>query len=109
MVTLTGRDVYLGPRGNPQSYQRYARAIAEWSATGRPPRPAFVAAVNVGELVDAFRTHAENNYVKAGKPTSEQANYRTVSRILLDLYPETSEASFPVDDNNHKNPFRPSR
>ena len=35
VVTLGGRDVYLGKHGTPESRAEYDRVIAEWLANGR--------------------------------------------------------------------------
>ena len=39
VVTLNGRDVYLGRFGTPESRAEYDRLIAQWLASGRPPPP----------------------------------------------------------------------
>ena len=48
VVTLNGRDFYLGRYGTPESLEAYNRRIAEWQADGRqllpPPADATVAA-----------------------------------------------------------------
>ena len=38
VVTIDGKDHYLGPYGSGDSYEKYARLIAQWKATG-PARP----------------------------------------------------------------------
>jgi len=35
VVTLNGKDVYLGNHGTPMSRERYDRLIAQWLANGR--------------------------------------------------------------------------
>ena len=41
VVTLDGRDVYLGKYGTPESRAEYDRVVAEWLAAGRSrPKPA---------------------------------------------------------------------
>ena len=35
VVTLDGRDIYLGPYGSAESKAAYDRTIAEWLANGR--------------------------------------------------------------------------
>jgi hypothetical protein len=34
LVTLSGRDIYLGPFGSPESEERYHQAIGQWLAVG---------------------------------------------------------------------------
>src|SRR3954451_17337268 len=43
VVTLNGRDFYLGKHGSPESRSEYDRVVAEWLGSGRriaPPRAA---------------------------------------------------------------------
>jgi len=40
VVTITGKNHYLGPYGSPESYERYAQLIAEWRRNGRQVLPA---------------------------------------------------------------------
>jgi hypothetical protein len=35
VVTINGKNHYLGPYGSPESHEKYARLIAEWQANGR--------------------------------------------------------------------------
>jgi len=39
LVTLDGRDFYLGPHGPGRSHDEYDRLIAEWLANGRAIAP----------------------------------------------------------------------
>jgi hypothetical protein len=43
VVTLDGRDFYLGPSGSVASRAEYDRLIGEWMANGRAPPPAGAA------------------------------------------------------------------
>ncbi len=36
VVTIYGKDHYLGPYGSPESHEEYARLIAQWQANGGP-------------------------------------------------------------------------
>ncbi|MEJ7640260.1 MAG: hypothetical protein WKF75_20415, partial [Singulisphaera sp.] len=79
VVTIDGRNHYLGPYGSPESHEKYARLIAEWRANAKhllpttgPRRidPSF----SIDELILAYFRHAQAYYVKNGRPTSEQDN-----------------------------------
>ena len=35
VVTINGKNHYLGPYGSPESYEQYARLIAQWQANGK--------------------------------------------------------------------------
>lgn len=89
VVTLNGKDFYLGKFGTPESKQAYDRMIAEWLASGR--QLVAVAAKSDGlivrEVAAAFWLHAEGYYVGPdGQHTSELDNYRQALRPLEKLY-----------------------
>ena len=71
IVTLSGRDYYLGPwpdgRKRPPGdvQDAYDCRIAEWRANGRRPlaEPGSVAAgITIGELIVAFTEYARKHY-----------------------------------------------
>ncbi len=79
VVTLSGRDFYLGRYGTPESRKAYERIIAEWLANGRQLLPVASAqtssaAVTVNELILAYMAFARPYYVKHGQPTGELSN-----------------------------------
>lgn len=83
VVTLNGRDFYLGNHGSAASKAEYDRRIAEWIAAGRRQRvdPGLI---TVGEIVLAFLKHARGYYRQPdGTPTAE------VGRIMRELKPMT--------------------
>ena len=52
VVTLDGRDIYLGRYGSPDSRAEFDRLLAEWLANGRRlPAPASGSDLTVNELV----------------------------------------------------------
>jgi integrase len=84
VVTLNGRDLYLGKHGSPASLAEYDRLIGEWLANGR--RPIGAGDLTVSELILAYFRHAESYYRKNGKPTSEVDSVRASLRPLRELY-----------------------
>ena len=50
VVTLSGRDIYLGQHGSPESKERYQREVAEWLANGRTLRTS-PAAITIAQLM----------------------------------------------------------
>ena len=57
IVTIGGRDIYLGPYGTKASKAEYDRVIAEWLARSR--RPAIDPNdLTIIELIAAFWEHA---------------------------------------------------
>ncbi len=102
VVTLTGpanrKDVYLGPYGSRESHTNYARVIAEWAGTVAGPtgsdRQNSFGSFSVNELILSFWDHCRQCYVKNGRPTSEQHNYKAALKPLRLLYGATAAAGF---------------
>jgi integrase len=87
VVTLNGRDIYLGRYGSPQSRAEFDRLLAEWFANGRRlPDTGVGSDLTVNELASAYLDHADSYYVKNGKPTVEPGNIRLAIRPLRQLY-----------------------
>lgn len=85
VVTLNGRDVYLGKHGSPESHAAYERAIAEWRSVGLT-RGGNLDLLTIDELILAYWRHCQTYYVKAGEPTSEQHLIKSALRRLRRLY-----------------------
>ena len=101
VVTLAGRDHYLGVHGSRESRAAYDRLIGEWLAGGRVATPvspdgvAPPAGISVVEVIAAFWRHAQTYYRKPdGTPTSELKNLRDALRPLKRLYGAAPAASF---------------
>lgn len=97
IVTLCGRDFYLGPYGSKASRDEYDRLIAQWRNAGRTL--VFTGQqsgdLTVSELAAAFWEHAEQHYVDPeGKQTREIANYARVLKPLKALFGRTPIAEF---------------
>jgi integrase len=102
VVTIDGRNHYLGPWQSPESHEKYAALIAERQRSGTPlPGPIQVEGtsgsptpLSVNELLLAYFTFAQTHYVKNGEPTSEQGCIRQALRFVRKLYGTTSAADF---------------
>jgi hypothetical protein len=100
VVTLDGRDRYLGPYGSPESHEKYARLIVEWRAEreqaipAASPEPPAGFTLSVNELILAYWWHVETYYIKDGRPTSEQDNIRQALRFVRRLYGHTPTLDF---------------
>jgi len=99
VVTLSGRDHYLGPwpdgQRQPPAVVRaeYDRLLNEWLAAGR--RQPGARSLSVNELILAYWQHAETYYRHPdGTPTSERDNVRRALRPLRELYGHTEAAVF---------------
>jgi integrase len=97
VVTLNGKDHYLGPwpahcKKPPEAVRlAYDRLIAEWLAPGRQVRPEpaedKAGALSVNEVMLAFICHAEQHYRREdGTHTSELREFKAALKPLKDLY-----------------------
>jgi integrase len=97
VVTLSGKDIYLGKFGSPESRAEYNRRVSEWLARGRTRADA--ATVGNGSTVDevlwAYVEYAEQNFRDAdGRPTREAESMKLAFRPLRELYGSTPAAAF---------------
>ena len=95
-VRFGERVLYLGKVHSPESYGQYRRVIAEWLATGQPPRrPGNVAPLNVATLVERHRNWARGHYVDGdGRPSSGLGPVEAAGTAVIALYGPTPAASF---------------
>ncbi|MGE3409002.1 MAG: tyrosine-type recombinase/integrase [Pirellulales bacterium] len=100
-VRVAGKDYYLGKYGSHESYERYARVIAEhWARPGshRPPGPPageVSAGRTVTELAIAFVEHARGYYkTPDGKLTSEFLLIQLAMKALRSVYGRTPAEQF---------------
>ncbi|MBL9165832.1 MAG: site-specific integrase [Planctomycetaceae bacterium] len=95
VVTLNGKDHYLGPHGSKVSRDQYDRLIAEWLANGRRTVKQEQASISMEELLAAFWEHAQQYYKGLdGLPTKEVDAYRQAMKPLRALYGATQVESF---------------
>jgi integrase len=95
VVTLNGKDIYLGRYGTAASKRRYEQLIAEWLAAGRQLPVDDQQQLTVTELIARFWQHAKLHYRHPdGTPTSELNCYKSVLRILRQLYGSIPAAEF---------------
>jgi len=97
VVTLDGKDIYLGVHGTAASRAAYEQVITEWIANGRRLPTAcdeHRIELSVTELIAAYWRHVEAYYIKDGQPTSEQEWIRYAMKPLRRLYGHTRAAEF---------------
>ena len=85
VVTIDGRDHYLGPHGTKASHLEYDRLISLWLANGRR-MPTPEADITIMEMLAAWRRHALQHYRKNGRVTGEVCNFDHAIRPLKLLY-----------------------
>ena len=66
VVTICGRDHYLGPHGTKASLVEYDRLVGEWLSGGRPTTTASADDLTVAELCHAYKRYATGYYRRGG-------------------------------------------
>ncbi|HZN66087.1 MAG TPA: hypothetical protein VFB66_12400, partial [Tepidisphaeraceae bacterium] len=95
IVTLNGRDVYLGPYGSKASRAEYDRLTGEWLANGRCVRRESDRSLNVAALILAYWRHVQVYYPGPdGRPSGHAKRIRQVLGYLRRLYGHTPVADF---------------
>jgi len=101
VVTINGKNHYLGRYGSPESHEKYAQFIAEWKRNGQqllpsssPTKALEEQPLLIDELILIYFRFAQSYYVKHGKPTSEQDNIRQALRFVRQLYGSTPAKDF---------------
>ncbi len=97
VVTLGGKDIYLGTHGTKVSHAEYDRVVAEWLANGRSPTttaPDGVDRLTVSEMILRYWVFAKSHYRRDDLPTRELDNIRDALRPVRELYGHTSSAQF---------------
>ena len=87
VVTIRGKDHYLGPFDSPQSKLKYHRLLVEL-VRGEPiaAPESSPADWTVVELADHYLEWAHTHYIKNGEPTSELTNVRRACRCLRECF-----------------------
>jgi integrase len=99
VVTLDGKDLYLGRHNSPESLAEYRRRTSEWLTNGcRSPTPSTepsgLSDSTINELLLDYLGFADGYYRKDGKPTKEPALLRLSFRLLRELYGHTLAREF---------------
>lgn len=96
VVTLSGRDFYLGPYDSEQSHAEYQRRLGKWLANGRRLEVETApAAFSINQLMLAYLEYAERFYRDAqGQPTREVQTMVLALRPLKALFGFTPAGEF---------------
>jgi integrase len=85
VVTLNGRDIYLGSYNTKASKTEYDRLVGEWLAANRSPAyGASVGQISVGELLAVYLKYAKKYY--GGGSRGEYAKMLFAVKPLKELY-----------------------
>ena len=95
LITIDGRDIYLGPHGTKASHLEYDQVIAEWIANGRTlPGSSAQAGLSVNQLAVRYMKFANGYYRKNGKPTASIDGIRIALRFLCKSHGRTAARDF---------------
>ncbi|GMU22145.1 MAG: hypothetical protein AMXMBFR13_22330 [Phycisphaerae bacterium] len=96
IVTLNGRDIYLGPYGTAASKAEYDRVVGEWRAAGRrlPASMQPTQDLSLSELIEAYWPFAKEYYAKDGHPTRELGHVKLAMKRLKAAYGRTPARAF---------------
>jgi integrase len=92
VVTINGRDLYLGKWNTAASRAEYDRLIAEFLSNGR--RLQSDDERTVVEVLAAYLKFAENYYRKGGQVTGEYSGMKDALRLVRELYGRTTANEF---------------
>ena len=93
IVTLCGKDFYLGPHGTQASRREYDRLVGEWLQNGRH-LAVETAGITVTELAARYWRFAKEYYRKYGQCTGTAPNIKITLRILRRRYGQTNACDF---------------
>jgi len=99
VVTINGKDHYLGKFNSPESHEKYARLIAQWQANGKEfsnlKNPEPNADLTVSALILRYLDFAKGYYKDYGTwYQGEINNLRNAVRPLKELYGRTLAREF---------------
>ncbi len=97
VVTINGRNFYLGPFNTPASKEKYARLIAEFAVTGNAtpqPRSTQRPPLTITELCVSHWQWAQAYYQRGGKPTGQLHIVKMALREVRQLYGGTHACDF---------------
>jgi integrase len=99
VVTLSGKDFYLGLYDTKESRAAYDRLTGEWQANGRrlPDEPSQAPAIEVLTVVmlcAAYLRHAKAYYRKDGEPTNTVLSIKAAIRYLRDMFGRLAAEKF---------------
>ncbi len=95
IVSIAGKDHYLGPWRSKVSRSEYDRIVGEWIANGRrAPSPCAMSDLTVSELVAAYWRFADGYYRKDGEPSGSIPGIKRALHMLRTVYGHTLARDF---------------
>jgi hypothetical protein len=94
VVTLNGKDHYLGPWKSAESKAAYESLIAQWIAAGRQAIETAPASKTVAEVCVAYLAFAKGYYRKDDRPTATVSSIKVAIRATRLAHGRTAAAGF---------------
>jgi integrase len=100
LVQLKGERIYLGKYNSEESKEEYRRPVAEFLASGQPPKnngsgdADQLLLLLINDLILTDWQFAKAHYIKDGKPTTTLDGIRSALRPLRRLYGGTPAGEF---------------
>ncbi len=95
VVSINGRDIYLGKWNTRASRSEYDRVIGEWLPAGRcMPQRRGGKEITIAELALAYLRFAKTYYRRDGRPTGELSPVKDAIRFLRTFYGHTLVSDF---------------
>ena len=95
VVTLSGRDHYLGRHDTKESREAYDELIAQWLVNGRRmPDPKEAKRITVVELVALFHRSCQRRYGPRRSVVKRMSQVRRAMQPVKDLFGRTPAAQF---------------
>jgi len=95
VVTIDGRDFYLGPWNSKSSKAEYDRLIGQWLAAGRRLPASVAQDLSVAEVIERYLQFAKTYFRRPdGMPTSEVCLFKAALRPLNQLFGASSALEF---------------
>ena len=89
VVTIDGKDHYLGPYDSPESWEKYYQLLADWAGncpTPPPSRTPDQVDWTINQLIASYWRFAQTWYVKDGQPTDAIYGVKGALRVLREMY-----------------------
>ena len=93
VVSIGGRDFYLGPHGSKTSRREYDRLVGEWIAGGRQLKP-LADEITCVELIARYWKWAEGYYQRDGESTRVTPGIKCALRYLNRCYGDLPAQEF---------------
>jgi integrase len=94
VVTLGGRDFYLGKWKSQASRAEYDRLVSEWTKNGRRLPGRSTNDLSIVELSRDYLHYAKGYYVKNGEPTKTYSEVQIATTYLCHWYGHTNAVDF---------------